>query len=98
MAAMTIVGAIRTIVTFLVLIAALAIAVWATVDAVRRPREAFSLAGSSKLLWVTLLVMFDVLAFFVSAVLGAVYLVRIRPRVAAKRTSNEINQQPEGQV
>jgi Protein of unknown function (DUF2516) len=81
-------GAIWTIVAFFLLLGAIAIAVWAIVDAVRRPRQAFSLAGSSKGLWVTLLVVFAVLAFFVSTALGVVYLVRIRPRVAAMEKSD----------
>jgi hypothetical protein len=34
-------------------------------------------------MWVSLLIVFAVLAFFVSAILGLVYLVRIRPRVRA---------------
>jgi hypothetical protein len=59
------------------------IAIWAIVDAIRRPREAFSAAGSSKTFWVTLLLVTAVLAFYVTAVLGAVYLIRVRPRVWA---------------
>jgi hypothetical protein len=85
---MLIFRAIWTLVGLLFLLGVIAIAVWAIVDAVRRPREAFSSAGSSKALWVTLLLVFAVLAFFVSSVLGAVYLWWIRPRVAAMQTSD----------
>ena len=78
-----VVAVIWTIVGFAVLIAAIVIGIWAIVDAIRRPREAFSAAGSSKAFWVTLLLVFEVLAFFVTAILGAVYLFRVRPRVRA---------------
>ena len=89
---MLILRVIWTFVVFLFFLGTIAVAIWATVDAARRPREAFSLAGSSKGLWVTLLVVFDVLAFFVSTVLGVVYLVSIRPRVAAaQRTTKPVD-------
>jgi uncharacterized membrane protein len=74
---------IETLVGFVIVIAAIVISIWAIVDAIRTPRDAFSAAGSSKALWLTLLLVFTVLAFFVTAVLGAVYLFRIRPRVRA---------------
>jgi len=72
-----------TLVLFLILVAAIVIGVWAIVDAIRTPREAFSAAGSSKALWLTLFLVFAVLAFFVKAVLAIVYFLRIRPRVRA---------------
>jgi hypothetical protein len=68
---------------FAIVVAAIVISIWAIVDAVRTPKQAFSAAGSSKTLWLTLLIVFAVLAFYVTAVLGAVYLFRIRPRVRA---------------
>jgi hypothetical protein len=85
---MLIVRFIWTLVVCLFLLGLIGVTIWAIVDAVRRPREAFSLAGSSKALWVTLLVVFAVLAFFVAALLGTVYLIRIRPRVAAMATTD----------
>jgi hypothetical protein len=78
-----VVAFLRTLLLFLVFVAAIVIGVWAIVDAIRTPREAFSAAGSSKALWLTLLLVFAVLAFFVTAVLGVVYFLRIRPRVRA---------------
>ena len=77
------VAVIETLVGFVFVISAIVISIWAIVDAIRTPREKFSAAGSSKALWVTLLLVFAVLAFFVTAVLGAVYLFRIRPRMRA---------------
>jgi Ca2+/Na+ antiporter len=62
---------IETLVGFVIVIAAIVISIWAIVDAIRTPRDAFSAAGSSKALWLTLLLVFTVLAFFVTAVLGA---------------------------
>ena len=72
-----------TLLSLVVLVAAIAIPIWAIVDAIRRPSSAFERAGSSKVMWLSLLIVFAVLAFFVAAVLGVVYLVRIRPRVRA---------------
>lgn len=72
-----------TLLFFAFFVAAITLAIWAIVDAIRRPSSAFKQAGSSKVMWLSLLIVFAVLAFYVSAVLGAVYLVRIRPRVRA---------------
>ncbi len=72
---------IGTLVGFVLVVSAIVVSIWAIVDAIRTPKEAFSAAGSSKALWLTLLLVFAVLAFFVTAVLGVVYLLRIRPRV-----------------
>ena len=70
-------------------VAAIAIPIWAIVDAIRRPSSSFVRAGSSKAMWLSLLIVFGVLAFFVSTVLGAVYLLRIRPRVQARMATAE---------
>ena len=70
-----------TLLIFIVLVAAIAVPVWAIVDAARRPSSAFERAGSSKVMWLSLLIVFGVLAFFVATVLGVVYLLIIRPRV-----------------
>jgi len=72
-----------TLLTFVVLVSAIVVPIWAIVDAIRRPSSAFALAGSSKAMWLSLLIVFAVLAFFVAAGFGVVYLVRIRPRVRA---------------
>jgi hypothetical protein len=76
-------AAIGIIVGFVLSIAAIVIAVWAIVDVIRTPREAFSAAGSSKPFWLILLLVFAVLAFYVTAVLGLVYFFSARPRVRA---------------
>lgn len=72
-----------TLLSFVVVVAAIAIPIWAIVDAIRTPSSAFARAGSSKAMWLILLIVFAVLAFFVAAVIGVVYLARIRPRVRA---------------
>jgi len=72
---------VLTLLTLVVLVAAIAIRVWAIVDAIRRPSSAFERAGSSKVMWLSLLIVFAVLAFFVATVLGVAYLVGVRPRV-----------------
>ncbi len=55
--------------------------VWAIVDAISRPTTAFKEAGSSKALWLTLLIATWILTILIGLVLAVVYLVAIRPRV-----------------
>ncbi len=80
---------ILTLFVFLLLIGAIVISVWAIVDAIRTQSSAFSAAGSSKGLWLTLLLVTAVLAFYATAVLAAVYFLRIRPRVRAMMEPSE---------
>ena len=56
---------------------------WAIVDAISRPTAAFNEAGSSKALWLTLLIVTWILTILVGLVLSVVYLAAIRPRVRA---------------
>jgi hypothetical protein len=76
-------AAIWTVVGFVLVLGVIVFSIWIIVDVLRTPREAFSAAGSSKTLWVTLLLVFAVLAFFVTALLGAVYCLSVRRRVRA---------------
>ena len=71
---------------FIVLIVAAAgllVPIWAIADAASRPTGAFVAAGSSKALWITLIVVFWLVTGVVGFVLACVYLVSIRPRVKA---------------
>ncbi len=54
---------------------------WAIVDAISRPKAAFKDAGSSKALWLTLLIATWILTILIGLVLAVVYLAAIRPRV-----------------
>ncbi len=56
--------------------------IFGIVDAAKRSTRAFDLAGQSKTLWVALLAV-GLLATPVGVVLTLVYLLSIRPRVAA---------------
>jgi hypothetical protein len=60
----------------------LALSVWALLDAARRPEWAFALAGHSRLLWVALCGG-GILFCAVGVIVAIIYLVRIRPQVAA---------------
>jgi hypothetical protein len=62
---------------------ALVLPIWALIDAISRPSAAFTAAGSSKGLWITLIVVFWLLTGIIGAVLSIVYLASIRPRVRA---------------
>ncbi len=61
----------------------LVIPIWALVDAISRPTGAFSAAGSSKGMWIALIVLFCLFTGIVGVVLSIVYLTSIRPRVKA---------------
>jgi len=59
------------------------IPIWALVDSVSRPSGAFAAAGSSKGMWVALIVVFWFFTGIVGVILSIVYLASIRPRVKA---------------
>jgi hypothetical protein len=59
------------------------IPIWAIVDAASRPSGAFSAAGSSKAMWISLIVVFWLITGIVGLILSVVYLASIRPRVRA---------------
>jgi hypothetical protein len=59
------------------------IPIWAIVDAASRPSGAFSAAGSSKAMWISLIVIFWLITGIVGLILAVVYLASIRPRVRA---------------
>jgi len=59
------------------------IPIWAIVDAASRPSAAFSAAGSSKVMWISLIAVFWFITGIVGLILAVVYLASIRPRVRA---------------
>ena len=64
----------------------LVLPIWALVDASSRPAGAFAAAGSSKGMWIALIVVFTLLTGIVGVVLSIVYLATIRRRVKASMT------------
>ncbi len=70
------------VIAFLML-ATLVLPIWAVVDAASRPYGAFSAAGSSKVLWIVLIIVFWLFTWIIGVVLSIVYLAAIRPRVRA---------------
>ena len=70
-------------VVLIVAVAGLLVPIWAIADAASRPTGAFVAAGSSKALWITLIVVFWLVTGVVGFVLACVYLAAIRPRVKA---------------
>jgi hypothetical protein len=71
------------VLVLLVLIVGLVVPVWAIVDAASRPSGAFSAAGSSKTMWIVLIVVGWLVTGLIGIILALVYLVSIRPRVRA---------------
>lgn len=62
---------------------ALAVSLWALIDAAMRPTWAWEAAGQNKTLWIVL----NVAGLFVCGlVIGLVYLLAIRPKVASGQT------------
>ena len=70
-------------IVLIVAVAGLLVPIWAIADAASRPTGAFVAAGSSKALWITLIVVFWLVTGVVGFVLACVYLASIRPRVRA---------------
>jgi Na+-driven multidrug efflux pump len=70
-------------VVLFILVVGLVVPVWAIVDAASRPSGAFSAAGSSKTMWIVLIVVGWLVTGLIGIVLALVYLVSIRPRVRA---------------
>jgi hypothetical protein len=68
---------------FLISAAAIAVPIWAIVDAVLRPGPAFAAAGSSKGMWIALIAVFTFFTGIIGLILGIVYLASVRPRVRA---------------
>jgi hypothetical protein len=62
---------------------ALVIPIWALIDCISRPSGAFAAAGSSKGMWITLIVILWFFTGIVGVILSIVYLASIRPRVRA---------------
>jgi hypothetical protein len=71
------------VVVLLVVFIGLVVPVWAIVDAASRPSGAFSAAGSSKTMWIVLIVVGWLVTGLIGIVLALVYLFSIRPRVRA---------------
>ena len=60
----------------------LALSVWALLDAAGRPEWAWALAGRRRVMWIAV-ILFGVLTLVVGLVVSVVYLVRVRPEIAA---------------
>jgi RsiW-degrading membrane proteinase PrsW (M82 family) len=71
------------IIVFLVAAVGLLVPIWAIADAASRPSGAFAAAGSSKPMWIALIVVFWLITGVIGFVLACVYLASIRPRVKA---------------
>jgi len=74
------------VIILVIALIALVLPIWALIDAISRPSGAFSAAGSSKGMWIALIVLFWVFTGIIGAVLSIVYLASIRPRVRAVMT------------
>ena len=68
---------------FAIGVAMLIVPIWALIDAITRPTGAFVAAGSSKGMWIALILLFSIFTGVIGLVLSIVYLASIRPRVRA---------------
>jgi hypothetical protein len=55
---------------------------WALLDAARRPEWAWALAGRRRVVWMAA-ILFGAMTLLVGLVVASVYLLRVRPGVAA---------------
>ena len=69
----------------LIAVVALGVSIWAIVDAASTSPEDFKAAGSSRKMWMVLLVFFTLAADVIGVILAIVYLALLRPRVRAVR-------------
>jgi len=67
----------------LIALVALAVSIWGIADAASKSTEAFSAAGSSRKMWMMLLVFFTLALDVIGVILAIVYLALVRPRVRA---------------
>jgi Protein of unknown function (DUF2516) len=74
---------LNLLVLLFVLVIGLVIPVWAIVDAASRPSGAFSAAGSSKTMWIVLIMVGWLVTGLIGIILAVVYQASIRPRVRA---------------
>ena len=74
------------LIVLVVALVTLVIPIWALIDSISRPGGAFTAAGSSKGLWIALIVVFWLFTGIVGVILSVVYLASIRPRVRAVMT------------
>jgi hypothetical protein len=71
------------LIVLVVALVTVVIPIWALIDSISRPGGAFAAAGSSKGLWIALIVVFWLFTGIVGVILSVVYLASIRPRVRA---------------
>jgi uncharacterized protein involved in exopolysaccharide biosynthesis len=69
-----------------VAIVSIGIPLWAIIDAATKPSVAFRAAGSSKAMWIALIIVFSFFTGIIGLILAIVYLSWIRPRVQAVMT------------
>ena len=74
-------------IVYAVFVLLVAVGVWALVDAIIRPPAAFEAAGRRKGLWLVLLIAGLLLGGLLAGVLGAVYLLAVRPGLQAAAPS-----------
>ena len=60
----------------------LVLTAWALLDAARRPEWAWALAGRRRVVWLAA-ILFGGMTLLVGLVVASVYLVRVRPAIAA---------------
>jgi len=63
----------------------LVLTAWALLDAARRPEWAWALAGRRRVVWLAA-ILFGAMTLLVGLVVAGVYLVRVRPELAAAET------------
>ena len=71
------------VIILMIALVTMVIPIWALVDAISRPSGAFVAAGSSKGMWIALIVLFWLFTGIIGVILSVVYLASIRPRVRA---------------
>ncbi|HEX6166878.1 MAG TPA: hypothetical protein VFZ30_08830 [Acidimicrobiales bacterium] len=72
----------------------LALTAWALLDAARRPEWAWALAGRRRVVWLAA-ILFGAMTVLLGLVVAGVYLLRVRPDVAAAE-AGDLEARPAG--
>ena len=86
-------GPVELLIILVVAVVALALPIWAIVDAASRPDAVWAATGQNKVLWIVLIAVLTVLCG-VGWIIALVYLLAIRPKLIAAQAGGGYGRLP----